>query len=994
MRLSIASALALGLITMLAACDSSVHQSGTGTTTPPPATVFYRLNVTRSGNGSVISGPAGISCGSQCSATYAAGTVVSLTPSADAGSRFATWNGDCSTSSGLCQLVMNSDHNVGANFVVDPTPRYTLSVSRAGNGEGTVASSPEGIDCGLQCSADYNQHTLVTLNAAADASSRFDGWSGDCSGVATCTLSMEQARSVVARFTALPVLPPTATQRQWLFGDTHVHDDHSADGSFPRQVLGQDQAGNMPLTDQINFAADSGLDFVPLTDHRTYDQHYDPLWESSRILLVPGEEANGSPHATVHGAIDTIVQGANPPGQPGFVTLQQSVWDAHAQGANWGTAHPDDGETNSDGTPNINANAQGVDTVEVWNKASSPDKEIDYAENRWNAGFRFGVVGACDDHFKELWILGGPGMPSTGVFTPRRSVRGVVQALQAGNTIVRRNSGLLPVMRVMLEADMNGAGTFAAVGGDEITAAAGTKGKLRITVYNGFGTVVSLYRSPGRAAGALKTFLPTSIATNETYLVDIAATDQATWYRAEARGPGLPAAIDTATLSDPINNLPSTLPLLNELQAVTSPVFIAPRAVDATPEIALPTDIGVDDGAELALGDVGNFSGFPALAVDSGVAHLVAEAHASGSTAILYRRRNVDGSWSLPVNLSSTSLQARFPKIAVRGNSIWVAWQDERGGEQPHRPAIYLRHSADGGKHWETEIALRSISGRAEHPDLALQMDGTPMVAWQEISSGNPFDVMVQRVGTDTQPLNLSRDGKSFHAATGFDARSARYPASVWPVLTVSADGRAAVAWQDNRTDRDPLWTGGTGYGKGTDPDNWQIMLRSLAPSATAWSNATSLGADDRADRHPALTFTNDGRLVAAWDSKTLSSSGVNLSIQSAQSLDNGSTWSTPKAVAENVSAMSQWPKLGQTAAGNAQLVWYDSRSVDWRWRVMSATLDSGTWSAGQLIQSRGLNTWPVVNSGVIAYASTRNAQRLQRDRTQQIFLLQDISSR
>src|SRR5581483_3451803 len=100
----------------------------------------------------------------------------------------------------------------------------------------------------------------------------------------------------------------------WLNGDTHVHDDHSADGSLLRQTIGQGSAGNLSVADQVHEGERSGLAFMPLTDHRTYDQHYDPLWESGRLLLVPGEEANGSPHATVLGAVDSIVQGAVPPG--------------------------------------------------------------------------------------------------------------------------------------------------------------------------------------------------------------------------------------------------------------------------------------------------------------------------------------------------------------------------------------------------------------------------------------------------------------------------------------------------------------------------------------------------------------------------------------------------------------------------------------------------------------------------------------------------------
>src|ERR1043166_3342055 len=179
----------------------------------------------------------------------------------------------------------------------------------------------------------------------------------------------------------------------WLRGDLHVHDDHSSDASLPRQASDQQLPGNNAIKDQIYFATLTGLDFLPLTDHRTYDQHYDPLWESSNLLLIRGEEANGRPHATVHGAIDTIVQGANPPGAPGFVNLQQSIWEAHAQDANWVTAHPDDGETNDDGSPNASASAVGIDLIEVWNRSSHIDDEMAYAEGRWNAGFRTGIAG-------------------------------------------------------------------------------------------------------------------------------------------------------------------------------------------------------------------------------------------------------------------------------------------------------------------------------------------------------------------------------------------------------------------------------------------------------------------------------------------------------------------------------------------------------------------------------------------------------------------------
>jgi len=48
---------------------------------------------------------------------------------------------------------------------------------------------------------------------------------------------------------------------------------------------------------------------------------------------------------------------------------------------------------------------------------------------------------------------------------------------------------------------------------------------------------------------------------------------------------------------------------------------------------------------------------------------------------------------------------------------------------------------------------------------------------------------------------------------------------------------------------------------------------------------------------------------------------------------------------------------------------------------------DTG-WGAGTLIDAKGNNSWPATSGGLIAFASTRHATRLQRDRTQQCFLL------
>jgi len=87
---------------------------------------------------------------------------------------------------------------------------YSLTVTKAGTGAGTVASSPSGIACGATCSASYPSGTTVTLTATAAAGSSFSGWSGACVGTGACTTTMTGARAVTATFTGSSGTTPCA----------------------------------------------------------------------------------------------------------------------------------------------------------------------------------------------------------------------------------------------------------------------------------------------------------------------------------------------------------------------------------------------------------------------------------------------------------------------------------------------------------------------------------------------------------------------------------------------------------------------------------------------------------------------------------------------------------------------------------------------------------------------------------------------------------------
>jgi hypothetical protein len=101
------------------------------------------LTVAREGGGSgkVMSAPAGITCGTTCSATFIEHAVITLTAVPDADSVFTGWAGDC-TGSGPCAVSMNGDIAITATFAALPALRAapgSLNFGKVKNG-GTSAA--------------------------------------------------------------------------------------------------------------------------------------------------------------------------------------------------------------------------------------------------------------------------------------------------------------------------------------------------------------------------------------------------------------------------------------------------------------------------------------------------------------------------------------------------------------------------------------------------------------------------------------------------------------------------------------------------------------------------------------------------------------------------------------------------------------------------------------------------------------------------------------
>ncbi len=113
--------------------------------------------------------------------------------------------------SGIMQQISGLSLTSGqvTKVVFKFTAPLTLGVNFQGAGSGKVTDSSATINCidtagtsSGSCSSVYGSGQQVTLTPAANASSAFSGWSGSCTGMGPCIVTMNSTNTVTASFDA------------------------------------------------------------------------------------------------------------------------------------------------------------------------------------------------------------------------------------------------------------------------------------------------------------------------------------------------------------------------------------------------------------------------------------------------------------------------------------------------------------------------------------------------------------------------------------------------------------------------------------------------------------------------------------------------------------------------------------------------------------------------------------------------------------------------
>jgi hypothetical protein len=176
------------------AATLTVTSSGIAHEVPFSATGAWELTVAKDGigNGTITSVPAGITCSLDCSGLFPGDVELEVTP--DPGATVRLWS--IPGCSGLqCSVTAALEgRNVTAWFALG----RMIEVTRQGNG--TITSSPAGINCGSTCSHPFPTGP-VTLTATPFVGQTFEGWSVlACGTNPTCVIPAGGDVAITAGF--------------------------------------------------------------------------------------------------------------------------------------------------------------------------------------------------------------------------------------------------------------------------------------------------------------------------------------------------------------------------------------------------------------------------------------------------------------------------------------------------------------------------------------------------------------------------------------------------------------------------------------------------------------------------------------------------------------------------------------------------------------------------------------------------------------------------
>ena len=224
----------------------------------------------------------------------------------------------------------------------------------------------------------------------------------------------------------------------------------------------------------------------------------------------------------------------------------------------------------------------------------------------------------------------------------------------------------------------------------------------------------------------------------------------------------------------------------------------------------------------------------PSIAVDSkGTVHLVWADYTpgDGKEQIFYALKPQSGVWTVPVNVSNTSVSAKNPSLVVdKEDKLHLAYQQWSGGW-----VIFYSYQLPSGS-WSFPETISTGLGDV-CPKIDVDYIGSVFMVWYAGGyNGKIYFSMRQVNGTWTLPTTISQYG-----AVGMN-----------PTMAVDIRGNVHVAWD--------FWDGG----------HTTNVFYTMRDTIGYWSAPSVIFAIDSFAFSPVLASDKNGHVHIAWKDSTL----------------------------------------------------------------------------------------------------------------------------
>ncbi|PYU53050.1 MAG: hypothetical protein DMG48_02070 [Acidobacteria bacterium] len=270
--------------------------------------------------------------------------------------------------------------------------------------------------------------------------------------------------------------------------------------------------------------------------------------------------------------------------------------------------------------------------------------------------------------------------------------------------------------------------------------------------------------------------------------------------------------------------------------------------------------------------------------------------------------------FSTPKNVSNNADYSFTPQIAVdAAGNIYMAWEDDTANNSN----ILFSHSTDGGATFLPTPAAKQVSnslGCSFSPVMAVDAGANINIVWED-SPDCSF-------GTSNIFFSRSSDGgMTFSAPTNLSATMNTALFSV-PQIAVDTAGNINVVWESD-TGNLAVWFSGSSDGGNTFS----------APKMVSTNPSGSMG--------PQIAVDKSGNINVVWEDDIASHSDISFS----RSTDNGTTFSPPVNLSNplgNCIANSNSPRIGVDLGANINVVWSNDCGGNFD-IFLSRSVDNGT---------------------------------------------------